>query len=125
MVQAWFVGCGSCGHCRVDFSGAMGFGVVSNFLNPFNFREMKKAKPFELLKKDKLPDAIDTESGRYYLDSNEYLGFGYWHPTHEDPNVWTRVENKPHKVKALKEELSSSLKSIVSFLYFDPLPNEQ
>jgi len=102
----------------------VGGGLVSDFLNPFNFCEMKKVKPFELSKKDKLPNAINTESGRYNLDSNEYLGFGYWNPTHEDPNVWVSVENKPHKVKALKDELNSSLKSIVSFLYFEPLPKE-
>lgn len=42
MVQAWFVGCGSRGHCRVDFGGAVVRGLVSDFLNPFNFVDMTK-----------------------------------------------------------------------------------
>lgn len=41
MVQAGCLDRGSGGYCRVDFDLAVGVRLVSDFLNSFNFREMK------------------------------------------------------------------------------------
>ena len=122
---------GSRGHCRVDFCGAVGVGLVSDFLDPFNFCEMKKAilKPISAA-----PTAsfkrTGINSGKMIFNPNEstmclvYIDIdGFWKM--EAESFGTGLIESGHmkmicnKLDEINQGFEEELKS-----YFDSLPKE-
>lgn len=86
----------------------------------FDATKSKKVGVHLLTRKTPLPKSItDMYYSRYYLAKNTYLGFGYWNPSVNDPNIWTSVEDEKGKTQKLKESINESVQcgGIIYFYY--------